>query len=172
MRFLNIFLTIISMFFMPALGQEKQEKTEKKTGMFWHWFDGAKKCSVEWDQAVVARKEAFAYLAKKVGEGDQNKIQRAMSEAQYSKPDMGLAWACGSDYSRNLKEWAGSALAPGSTYAGVATEKEYDEAMSLVKTLREKIKARPLTAEHRKIWEDAVRAVGAFPESPFYKFIE
>lgn len=163
-------LFVIFALAFSAFGQE-QGKTEK-TGMFWYYFRGAQQCSAEWDQAVAARKDNFAYLAKKVQEGDVNKIRRAMTEAQYSKPDMGIAWACGFDYSGNLSQWAGRALAPGNEMAGVATEAEYDEAMKLVKTLRAKIVNRPLTTEQKKLWAEAVKVIGADPESSFYKFNE
>lgn len=167
-RFLGSLLVIFALT-LSAFGQEKGEKH----GMVWFYFDGAKKCSVEWDQAITARKEAFAYLAKKIAEGDQNKIKKAMLDAQYSKPSVSLAWACGSDYSRNLENYAGGALiASESSQTGQMTEAEYDEAMTLVKTLRAKISGRPLTAEQKKLWAEAIKTIGADPESIWYKFNE
>jgi hypothetical protein len=152
-----------------AFGQDKQEST-KKVGMVWHYFDRAKKCNVEWDETFAIRNKAFVALAQKVQEGDKNKIRLYLSKAREAESNIGSAWACGSDYSRNLADTAGSALTnPGNLLEGKMTETEYDEAMALVKTLQKKIGGRPLTVDQRKIWNDAVLAIGAKPGDIFYK---
>ena len=167
----GLLLTIFAL--VPsAFGQEKQEPAKKeKDGKVWYWFDGAKKCAVEWDQAVAFREKAFADLADRVKGGDKNKIRLHMGRINGAQFNISTAWACGSDYSRNLEKTAGIALTNTSgTFDtdGKMTEAEYDEAIKLVKTLREKIFHRPLTAEQKKIWAGALEAIGAV-ESLFTK---
>ena len=151
---------------LPVFGQEKQEVKNEKHGMVWFWFRGAQKCNTDWDTASAERDKAFVNLADKVKEGDKNKIHLYMRKADKAQSDVASAWACGSDYSRNLEENAGGALGNDSEFSstGTMTEAEYDEAMSLVKTLRKKIEGRPLTADQKKIWEDAVKTAEADPK--------
>ena len=152
-----------------AFGQTKQETKTEKHGMVWYWFDGAKKCNVDWDSAVTERDKAFANLADKVKDGDKNKIRLYRGRVNEAQFKISMAWACGSDYSRNLEENAGGALGNTSDISttGKMTEAEYDEAMALVKTLKKKIENRPVTASHKKIWDDAIKTTGDDPD--FYK---
>ncbi len=169
MRLIISLLVVFTLAF-SAFGQEKQGKPEEKSGMVWYWFDGAKKCNVEWDTASSEREKAFAALAEKVKEGDRNKIRLYMGKINDAQFKISMAWACGSDYSRNLEKEAGAALNNSGSIldtTGKMTEAEYDEAMALVKTLRKKIEGRPLTVTQQKIWDDAVKTSGVDPE--FYK---
>jgi hypothetical protein len=168
MRSITMMLTALALV-LPVFGQGKQETKTEKSGMVWYWFDGAKKCNVDWDTATAERDKAFANLTDKVKEGDKNKIRLYMGKVNEAQFKISMAWACGSDYSRNLEQEAGGALGNTSDISttGKMTEAEYDEAMALVKTLRKKIENRPVSAGQKKIWDDAVKTSGADPE--FYK---
>lgn len=168
MRSITMMLTALALV-LPVFGQEKREAKTEKHGMVWHWFDGAKKCNVDWDNASTEREKAFTNLADKVKEGDKNKIRLYMTKVNEAQFKISMAWACGSDYSRNLEETAGSALGNTSDISstGKMTEAEYDEAMALVKTLKKKIEARPVVPGQKKIWDNAVKTSGADPD--FYK---
>lgn len=160
-------LLVVFALAVPVFGQEKQGKTEEKQGMVWYWFDGAKKCNVEWDTAAAEREKAFAALAEKVKEGDRNKIRLYMGKINETQFKISMAWACGSDYSRNLEKEAGAALNNSGSIldtTGKMTEAEYDEATNLIKTLRKKIETRAVTPAQQKIWDDAVKTSAVDPE--------
>ena len=163
-------LTLFALVF-SAFGQKQEQPVTDKPGMVWFWFDGAKKANVEWDAASATREKAFAGLAEKIKEGDKNKIRLYMGRVNDAQSMISTAWAVGNDYSRNLEENAGVALqiSGNGSRTGKMTEAEYDEAMGLIKTLRQKIAGRPTTEAQKKIWADAVKTIGEDLASVFYQ---
>jgi hypothetical protein len=155
-----------------AFAQDKPQQTEKH-GMVWYWFDGAKKCNVEWDAATKARTDAFKALDEKMKDGDPVKVRLYMGRAIDTQNKVDSAWACGSDYSRNLADNAAGALGNTSEISstGQMTEDEYDQAMALVKTLKAKIKDQPLPDEQKKLWVAAMKLVGVEADDVYYSGI-
>ncbi len=162
-------IAVLTLAATGAFAQTAPAQQEKKHGMVWFWFDGAKKCNIDWDSASTERDKAFSGLAEKVKEGDKNKIRLYRSKVTDAQFKISMAWACGSDYTRNLNEIVGVALNAhdDSGSAGKMTEAEYDEAVSLIKILQKKIEGRVPTVAQRKIWDDAIAITGDDPE--FYK---
>ena len=78
---------------LPVFGQDKQETKTEKHGMVWYWYDGAKKCNVDWDNATAERTKSFANLADKVKEGDRNKIRLYRSRVNEAQFKISMAWA-------------------------------------------------------------------------------
>lgn len=162
MRTITMLLTVLAVI-LPVFGQDKKTP-EKKAGMVWHYFTEAQKCSVEWDTAFAGREQNFFKLAEKVKEGDVNKIRLYMGNVEFSQHQVALAYASGLDLSKLLENTAGRALLSKGGLLdlnGVMTEPEYDEAMKLVKSLKKKLEGRPVNSAQKKIWADALKAVGA-----------
>ena len=155
-----------------AFAQDKPQQTEK-FGMAWHWFDGAKKCNADWDQAVKDREAAFKALDEKIKDGDSTLVKLYMDRARDAQTKVDTAWACGFDYTNNLAKEAPIALENTSdiSSAGHMTEGEYGEAMKLVKALRAKIKDQPLAGEKKLLWVEAMKLIGVEADDVYYSAI-
>jgi hypothetical protein len=144
-----------------------------KNGMVWYYFHKASNCNVQWDTAIQARTEAFEALGKVVEGGDPAKVRVYMGLANISQNEVDSAWACGYDHSRNLAKYAEVALnnTQGFSTNGKMNETEYREAMTLVTTLRTKIKDQPLPEAQVTLWKRAMDLIGVKADDAYYSGI-
>lgn len=142
----------------------------RPVGMAWYFLESAQKLDIEWDAAVADRDKAFAELEAKVKEGDENKIAVYLTKAYRASSHLGLTWARGTDYVRNLEQDAGRAFKSSTSDSfsmeGKMTETEYDKAIALAKSLGKKLEAKTPTSVQKKTWDAAVIATGA--DAEFY----
>lgn len=137
----------------------------RPVGMAWYFLESAQKLDIEWDAAVTERDKAFTELEAKVKEGDENKIAVYLTKAYRTQSNLGLIWARGTDYARNLGQTAGlafkSSTSDSFSIEGKMTEAEYDKAVAFAKSLGKKLEAKTPTSAQRKTWDSAVTATGA-----------
>lgn len=103
----------------------------------WYPLDQSKKALSKGKVDHAKLREAVKKLGEKVSEGSRTKIQRATDEVAASLSEAAMTRALLSDYSRLLERKATELYLQGSQVREKLTEREYDEAMSLVKKMRD-----------------------------------